>query len=158
MLRWILPRKGKFVTCISAKSLCRIIVLWNIQYYACTLQTRSYRNSPLYPAVGNRGIITRILPSPRHLHIIYNPYTTPALQPLHWTARARERRSHTIIITSMKHKLEHYNKIPRVIHGQNLRTWVTHSHLRCDALPVDLPSPWEQVLQLIFLWWIGPDD
>ena len=31
---------------------------------------------------------------------------------------------------------------------KNLRAWVgfkpTHSHLRCDALPIELPSPWEQ--------------
>ena len=31
---------------------------------------------------------------------------------------------------------------------QGLRTWVgikpTHSHLRCDALPIELPSPWKQ--------------
>ena len=31
---------------------------------------------------------------------------------------------------------------------QGLRTWVgiepTHSHLRCDALPIELPSSWEQ--------------
>ena len=31
---------------------------------------------------------------------------------------------------------------------ENLGTWVgfepTHSQLRCDALPIELPSPWEQ--------------
>ena len=32
--------------------------------------------------------------------------------------------------------------------GKNFRTWVwidpTHSHLWCDAVPIELPSPWEQ--------------